>query len=147
VLAAPDVDSPCEDAAAERARGRRGLVERRLVHVAHREVGARARERERGGAADAARRAGDERELAGERAHRTAARKARTSWLKSVGVSKLNPWLPPGIFTSFAPGMLRARRSEFAGETSRSASPVRTSVGDVIRCRRSVALWPITAST
>ncbi len=33
----------------------------------------------------------------------TLARKSSTSRLKSSGVSKLKPWLPPGIFTSFAP--------------------------------------------
>src|SRR6185369_2353791 len=108
----------------ERPRRRRHLLERRLVQVADGQVRARACERERGGAADAAGRAGDDRELAGELRHRTLPRKSSTAPLKTSGVSKLKPWLPPGTFTSFAPGMLRARTSEFAGETSRSASPV-----------------------
>src|SRR5437870_5219418 len=74
-------------------------------------------------------------------------RKSRTWRLNRSGVSKLKPWLPPGTFTSLAPGMWRARMSEFAGDTSRSASPVMTRVGTAISCRRSVVRCPITACT
>src|SRR5213076_3201874 len=86
-------------------------------------VGDGVREGERGRAPDAARRAGDERRLPVE-PHGTPPRKSSTARLKISGVSKLKPWLPPGTLTSFAPGMLRARTSELAGEMRRSASPV-----------------------